>query len=107
MDAAVLRRRTMSDDDDLEATLTDAFLDRGAEATTARTAAERVAAFRDDHEEELTAEGFLDYLAAAETYDSFDHAVGELAAANEDCTDSRPYRLAGFDELAADPDIGA
>jgi hypothetical protein len=98
-------------DDDLEATLTDAFLDRGAEEAVARTAAKRVATFRDDHEEDLTAEGFLDRLEATETYDAFDHrfdhAVGELAAANEDCTDSRPYRLAGFDELAADPDIGA
>ena len=98
-------------DDDLEATLTDAFLDRGAEEAVARTAAERVATFRDDHEEDFTAEGFLDRLEATETYDAFDHrfdhAVGELAAANDDCADSRPYRLAGFDELAADPDIGA
>jgi hypothetical protein len=98
-------------DDDLEATLTDAFLDRGAEEAVATAAAERVAAFRDDHEADLAAEGFLDRFAAADTYGSFDHrfdhAIGELAAANEDCTDSRPYRLAGFDELAADPDIGA
>jgi hypothetical protein len=53
----------------------------------------------------------LDAVAAADDYESFTHrydlAIGTLAAENEDCTDSRPYRLAGFDEFAADPDIGA
>jgi hypothetical protein len=37
----------------------------------------------------------------------FDYAVGDLAAAAEDCTDSREFRLAGFGDLAADPEQGA
>ena len=90
-------------DDGFETTLTTAFVDHGADEETATTAAERVAAFRDDHDEDLTAD--------ADAYDSFEHrfdlAVGELAAANEDCTDSRAYRLAGFDGLTADPEQGA
>jgi hypothetical protein len=98
-------------DDGFETTLTTAFVDHGADEETATTAAERVAAFRDDHDEDLTADSFLDVLADADAYDSFEHrfdlAVGELAATNEDCTDSRAYRLAGFDGLTADPEQGA
>ena len=98
-------------DDDFETTLAAAFIDRGVDEGTATTAAERVAAFRDDHDEDLTADAFLDVFTDADAYDSFEHrfdlAVGELAAANEDCTDSRAYRLAGFDGLTADPEQSA
>lgn len=103
----------MSDTDDaFESTVAEAFEDRfGADTETAAAAAEKATAFRDEVDEDLTAEELLDAVAAADNYDGFAHrydlAVGDLAAANEDCTDSRPYRLAGFDDLAADPDIGA
>jgi len=98
--------------DEFETTVREAFTDRfGADAETATAAAERAAAFRDEVDDDLTAEELLDALEAATDYDDFGHrydlAIGELAAANEDCADSRAYRLAGFDDLAADPDIGA
>jgi len=83
----------------------------GADGTVARTAAERAAAFCEDYEEAVSHEAVLDAVATVESYDSFQHryncAVGDLAADIEDCTDSRAYRLAGFDALAADPDQGA
>lgn len=82
----------------------------GADEGTARTAAERAAAFCEDYEEDVSAEGVLEAVAAVERYDSFQHrydcAIGELAADVEDCTDSRAYRLAGFGALAADPEQG-
>jgi hypothetical protein len=82
----------------------------GADDRTARTAAERAAAFCEDYES-VTAETVLEAVTAVEVYDSFQHryndAVGELAAGIEDCTDSRAYRLAGFGALAADPEQGA
>ncbi|MFB6118803.1 hypothetical protein [Halosegnis sp.] len=96
--------------DDLETTLADAFQDHGADEETAAAAAARVAALREDHDEELTAAKFLDLFADADAYETFEHrfdlAVGDLAAATEGCTDSRAYRLSGFDELAADPEQG-
>lgn len=97
---------------EFEETLASAFETRfEAERDTAETAASKAAAFRTDHDEELTAEDVLEALEAADDYDSFEHrydlTIGELAAENDDCTDSRPYRLAGFDDLAADPEMGA
>jgi hypothetical protein len=107
----------MSEDEDteegsFETELTETFLEYGADRETAVAAAERAAAFRADHEPELTAEEVRAALEAVTTeYEAFEHrydyAIGDLAAANEDCTDSRAYRLAGFDDLAADPEQGA
>ena len=99
-------------DDDFEMTVAQAFEDRfGADSEMATAAAGKAAAFRDEIDEDLTAEELVDAVAAADDYDDFAHrydlVIGDLAAADEDCTDSRPYRLAGFDDLAADPDIGA
>jgi hypothetical protein len=99
-------------DDDFETTVAEAFEDRfGADPETASAAAAKAAAFRDEVDEDLTVEELVDAVAAADDYDDFAHrydlVIGDLAAADEDCTDSRPYRLAGFDDLAADPDIGA
>lgn len=75
---------------------------------TAQTAAENVASFADQYEEELTAEAVLDTFADA-PYDDFGHnfnwLVGHLAAENGDCTDSREFRIEGYDEFAADPTI--
>lgn len=83
-----------------------AFEAAGADEAAAADAAEKLAAFREDHDEELSAETVEERLGTA-PHDDFAHAydwlVGDLAAANEDCTDSREYRLAGFDEFAADP----
>ena len=98
-------------DDDFEAELADAFVSEyGADEDVAAEAAGRAAAFREDHGEDLAPGDVLEELAAA-PYEAFEHrfdaAVGELAAAAEDCTDSREYRLAGFDDLSADPSIGA
>ena len=75
------------------------FESAGADESTAATAAEKLAAFREDHDEELTAD--------AEFAHAYDWLVGQLAAENDDCTDSREYRLAGFDDFAADPEMGA
>jgi len=83
-----------------------AFESAGTDAATAADAAERLANFREDHDEELSAEAVAERLEAA-PYDDFAHAydwlVGDLAAGNEDCTDTREYRLAGYDDFAADP----
>lgn len=83
-----------------------AFESAGADSETATAAAERVAAFREDHADDLTADEIEARLADA-PYDEFAHAydwlVGDLADEHEDCTDSREYRLAGYDEFAADP----
>lgn len=100
-----------SDSDAFESELAAAFeTEYGAAETVASAAAERIVAFREEFDEDL---GTDDVLAELEEnpYESFEHrfdaAVGELAAAVEDCTDSREYRLAGFGEKAADPSIGA
>ncbi|QLD90979.1 hypothetical protein HWV07_18775 [Natronomonas salina] len=97
--------------DDFETELADAFeSEYGADADVAGEAASRAAAFREDWDEELSVEAFLEELDDA-PYDEFEHrfdaAVGELAAAAADCTDSREYRLAGYDDFGADPSIGA
>ncbi|MFW5963676.1 MAG: hypothetical protein ACOCQM_02330 [Natronomonas sp.] len=82
-----------------------------ADSEVAEAAAAKAAAFREEHEESLTADSFLEAVEAADDYDTFAHrydlAIGELAANNDDCTDSRAYRLSGFDDLAADAEMGA
>ena len=92
---------------DLTDTLAHAFGEE-TDGDTAATAAENVASFADQYDEELTAEAVLDTFEDA-PYDDFGHnfngLVGELAAGNEDCTDSREFRLDGFGELAADPTV--
>ncbi|MFB6194846.1 MAG: hypothetical protein ABEI80_01640 [Haloplanus sp.] len=102
----------MSESDEFERTVAEGFESRfDADPAEAAAAAERAAAFREEVREDLTAEELFDAVADADAYERFRHrydlAIGELAAADEDCTDSRAYRLAGFDDLAADPDIGA
>ncbi len=97
---------------DFETDLTPVFTDQyGADKATAETAAANVAEFHENYAENLTTETFLDALESADVYDDFAHrfdlAIGELAAEHEDCTDSRPFRLAGFDPFAADESIGA
>ncbi|WP_225335857.1 hypothetical protein [Halomicrobium urmianum] len=93
-----------------EDAVADAFADASADDETAEAAAERIAAFREDCEVDLPAEDVADRIDAA-PYDDFAHAcdwlVGHLAAGVDGCTDSREYRLAGFGELAADPEQGA
>ncbi|WP_135303542.1 hypothetical protein [Haloarcula amylovorans] len=93
--------------------LTDELADAFAEETdddTAGTAAENVAAFAEQYDEDLTAEDVRSTFEKA-PYDEFPRQfnwlVGELAVENEDCTDSREFRLDGFGDLAADPEIGA
>jgi hypothetical protein len=98
--------------EDFEDAVSEAFTDRfDADAERVVAAAAKAAAFREDVDEDLTVEALVDAVNDADDYDDFghrfDHAIGDLAAAAADCTDSRPYRLAGFDDLAADPDIGA
>jgi hypothetical protein len=86
------------------------FESAGADESTAATAAEKLAAFREDHDEELTADAVETQFADApdeEFAHAYDWLVGQLAAENDDCTDSREYRLAGFDDFAADPEMGA
>jgi hypothetical protein len=90
---------------ELEAAFVEAF---GADEETAAAAAEKAAAFRAEYDESLTVSALTDRLD--DGYESFahrfDYAVGDLAAAAEDCTDSREFRLAGFGDLAADPEQG-
>jgi hypothetical protein len=99
----------MSDDDDFETELADAFeTEFDADSETAATAADNAAAFRDDFDEELTAEDVLDRVEShsGDFEHRFDYAIGDLADANDDCTDSREYRIAGYDAMAADPNQG-
>jgi hypothetical protein len=98
--------------EDFEDAVSEAFADRfDADAEEAAAAAAKAAAFRADVDEDLTVEALVGAIEDADDYDAFvhrfDRAIGDLAAADADCTDSRPYRLAGFDDLAADPEIGA
>ncbi|SDE72818.1 hypothetical protein [Halorientalis regularis] len=92
---------------ELETALIEEF---DADEETAAAAAEKAAAFREEYREDLTVAEVTDRLADG-SYDSFEHrfdyTVGNLAAAVEDCTDSREFRLAGFGDLAADPEQGA
>ena len=101
----------MSESDAFESELATAFeTEYGAAETVASEAAARIVAFREDHDEDLAVDDVLEELEAS-PYEEFEHrfdaAVGELAAAVGDCTDSREYRIAGFDDFAADPSIGA
>ncbi|MHC3379290.1 hypothetical protein [Haloarcula sp. H-GB5] len=93
---------------ELTDTLTAAFADE-TDDEIAQAAAENIADFAEEYDEDLTSDRVTDLLAAA-PYDGFQRRfnwiVGELAAENEDCTDSRAFRIDGFGELAADPDIG-
>ncbi|WP_436928755.1 hypothetical protein [Halosimplex halobium] len=96
-------------DDDFETELAAAFEDEfDADADTAATAAGNAAAFRDEYDEDLTVEDVLDRVAvhSGDFVHRFDYAVGDLASANDDCTDSREYRIAGYGDLAADPNQG-
>ncbi|QLH76554.1 hypothetical protein HZS55_04205 [Halosimplex rubrum] len=96
-------------DDDFEHELADAFESEfDADGETAATAAENAAAFREDHDEELSAADVLDRVEAhsGDFEHRFDYAVGDLASANDDCTDSREYRIAGYDPMAAEPNQG-
>ncbi|AQL41543.1 hypothetical protein BV210_01905 [Halorientalis sp. IM1011] len=92
---------------ELETTFVEAF---EADEETAAVAAEKAAAFREEYHEDLTVAELTDRLAD-DSYDAFEHrfdyTVGNLAAAVDDCTDSRQFRIAGFGDLAADPDQGA
>jgi len=93
---------------ELSETLAAAFADETDEEV-AQTAADNIAAFAEEYDEDLTSDRVTDLLADA-PYDGFGRrfnwVVGELAAENEDCTDSREFRIDGFGDLAADPDIG-
>lgn len=92
---------------DLTDTLADAFGEE-TDADIAQTAAENVADFAEQYDEDLTADAVLEQFERS-SYDDFGHAfnwlVGHLAAENEDCTDSREFRIEGFGELAADPTV--
>jgi hypothetical protein len=94
---------------DLTETLAEAFGEE-TDADIAQTAAENVADFAEQYDESLSADAVLDRFAES-PYDDFGHAfnwlVGDLAAGNEDCTDSREFRIEGFGDLAADPSIEA
>jgi hypothetical protein len=93
---------------ELSETLATAFADETDEEI-AQTAAENIADFAEEYDEDLTSDRVTGLLADA-PYDGFGRqfnwVVGELAAENEDCTDSRPFRIDGFGDLAADPDVG-
>ena len=98
-------------DGQFESSLTERFeTEYDIDAALATDAAAKAAAFRADFESNLTADAVLDAIADA-PYDGFEHrfdrAIGTLAGENEDCTDSRPYRMAGYGDLAADPDQGS
>jgi len=92
-------------DDDFESELADAF---DADEAAAATAAGNAAAFREDVDEDLTVEDLLDRVEAhsGDFEHRFDYAIGDLASENDDCTDSREYRVAGYDAMAADPNQG-
>ncbi len=78
------------------------------DADLAQTAAENVAAFAEAYDEDLTAEAVLDRFEDAPYADfqqAFNWLVGDLAADNEGCTDSREFRIDGYDQFAADPTI--
>ena len=97
-------------DDDFESDLRDAFEDEfNADEGTAATAAESAAAFRADFDEDLAVADVLDRVERrdGDFGHRYDFAIGDLAAEIEDCTDSREYRIAGFDQKAADPNLGS
>ncbi|WP_436908325.1 hypothetical protein [Halosimplex marinum] len=95
--------------DDFETELAAAFEDEfGADGETAAAAAGNAAAFRDEYDEALTVDDVLDRVEdhSGDFGHRFDYALGDLAAATDDCTDSREYRVAGYGDLAADPNQG-
>ena len=97
-------------DDTFETTLTESLVETyGVEEELAAEAASKAAAFRADYDEGLTVDDLLAVIEAA-PYDAFenrfDAAIGDFAAENDGCTDSREYRLSGFGEKGADPSIG-
>ena len=101
----------MSDEDTFETELAPGLVETfDTDEETATEAASKAAAFREEYGETLTVDEFLQLVEDA-PYDAFenrfDAAIGELAADNDDCTDSREYRLAGFGMKGADPSIGA
>ena len=93
---------------DRTAELADAFGEATDDADLAQTAAEHVAEFAEQYDEDLTADAVLDAFENA-PYDEFQRAfnwlVGDLAAAEDDCTDSREFRIEGYGDHAADPEI--
>ena len=95
-------------DDDFESDLRDAF-ENEVDADTAAAAAEKAAAFRADFDEDLAVADVLDRVERrdGDFGHRYDFAIGDLAAEIEDCTDSREYRIAGFDGKAADPTLGS
>ncbi|WP_324664885.1 hypothetical protein [Haloarcula sediminis] len=92
---------------DLTDDLADAFGER-TDADTAQAAAENVQSFAEQYDEELTSEAVLDRFEGAPYADfreAFNWLVGDLAADNEDCTDSREFRIEGYGPFGADPTI--
>jgi len=85
--------------DDLAAAIEDAF---DADATFAERAGERGADIREDHELDLDADAVVERMNES-PYDDVERtwnwAVGDVCAASESCTDSRPYRVEGFGEV--------
>ena len=74
----------------------------------ARQAAEQIDSFAQQYDEALTSEAVLDRFEDAPHADfqrAYNWLVGDLAAANEDCTDSREFRIGGPGDHAADPTI--
>jgi hypothetical protein len=67
-------------------------------------AATRATAFDDEYDLELTVDGVVDRVSQA-PYDRFERRwnwwIGDVAADLENCTDSREFRFAGFDTVAA------
>jgi hypothetical protein len=94
---------------DLTDTLAEAFGEE-TDDDVAQTAAQNIADFAEQYDDELSADAVLEQFEQS-PYDDFGHSfnwlVGDLAAATEDCTDSRPFRIEGFGDLAADPTIEA
>lgn len=87
--------------DELTAQLTAAF---DVDEETAIEAAANAAAFDDEFDLDLSVADAVETLQQA-PYDTFERRwnwwIGDVAAGLEDCTDSRPFRFAGFDTVAA------
>lgn len=70
----------------------------------ATDAAEMATEFSEEYELDLTVEEVLEGLEEA-PYEGFTRQwnwwIGDLAADIEDCTNSREFRFAGFDDVAA------
>lgn len=87
--------------DELTARLTETF---DIDDETAAEAAGNAAAFDDEFELDLSVATVVETLQQA-PYDAFERRwnwwIGDVAAGLEDCTDSRPFRFAGFDAVAS------